>query len=153
MAFSFNSLLLIRRKNRISSSLELLASTSVKSSKNSSTIKKKIPFPPEAIEFRFANFACPFRWNICKKFTPAVIATETMRLNTLLLVNCYPSDLGSSILIHIHPKGTRTRLRSMQRLWIGHAPSQTFCVCIVLRFRTPLNTTNTLLQRLEHSIT
>ena len=141
MAFSFNSLLLIRRKNRISSSLELLASSIAESSRNSSINKKKNSVHTEAIEFRFANFAFPFRWNICKKFTPAVIVTETMRLNTLLLVNCYPSDLGSIILIHIHPKGTRTRLRSMQRLWIGHAPSQTFCVCIVLRFRIPLKQT------------
>ena len=141
MAFSFNSLLLIRRKNRISSSLELLASTSAESSINSSINKKKISFTQRPLNFGLQILRVHSAETYAKKFRPVVIATETMCLNTLLLVNCYPSDLGSIILIHIHPKGTRTRLRSMQRLWIGHAPSQTFFVCIVLRFRISLKQT------------
>ena len=138
MAFSFNSLLLIRRENRISSSLELLASTSAESSENSSiNKKKKNSVHTEAIEFRFANFA--FVSIPLKHAKNLRLLSLQLRLRALTPFS--PSDLGSIILIHIHPKGTRMRLRSMQRLWIGHAPSQTFCVCIVLRFRTPLKQT------------
>ena len=139
MAFSFNSLLLIRRENRTSSFLELLASTSAESSENSSINKKKKKFRSHR-----------GHWISVCKFCVCVYSTETYAKNLRLLslqlrlralTPFSPSDLGSIILIHIHPKGTRTRLRSMQRPWIGHAPSQTFCVCIVLRFRIPLKQT------------